>query len=76
MRDELRRKFEAMEARAAEEDASDQEEFGSGNGRILPENLADTRRRIQEVPAAIQELERVTPAGEPTPQHNPLTAQA
>lgn len=73
MRDELRQKFEKLEAQAAQEDACDQEVLGSGNGRTLPENLADTQRRIQEVDAALEELARVTAAGETIPKHIPLT---
>ncbi len=73
MKQELEQKFEELQAQSDQDDAREQEVFGSGNGRSLPEDLASTRRRLQEVDASLEELKRITQAGETTPKRIPLT---
>ncbi len=73
MKQELEKKFEELTALADTEDAQEQEVFGSGNGRTLPEALSQTQNRIEEVDRALEELKRVDAAGETTPKRIPLT---
>src|SRR5215218_425548 len=72
MKQELAKKFEELTAQADQEDAREQEVFGPGNGRSLSEELASTERRLQQVDAALEELERITEAGETVPKRIPL----
>lgn len=73
MQTALRQKFAELTAQAEAEDTRDEETFGAGSPHKLPEELADTNRRLQQVDAALAELDRVTAAGETVPCRIPLT---
>ena len=73
MQSELAQRFAELETQAAEEDASDQEQFGDGVAHRLPEELADVQRRQQKIADALAELERIKQAGEEPPKRIPLT---
>jgi hypothetical protein len=73
MQAELAKKFTELEALAASEDARDEEVFGANSPHKLPEELADTGRRLAQVEAALAELQRVEAAGETVPGRIPLT---
>lgn len=68
----LAEKFAALEERVTAEDAREEEALGAC-AATLPAELADARRRLSEVDAALAELSRVTAAGETLPSRLPLT---
>jgi len=70
---ELSAKFSELEARAAAEDAREEETFGTGSAHQLPAEMADVQRRREQVEAALAELQRVEAAGETLPKRLPLT---
>lgn len=76
MRKELAQKFAELETQAAAEDARDEEVLGAGRSHQLPEELAETKRRLEHVDAALAELKRVEQTGETTPSRVPLTDPA
>jgi transposase len=73
MREELRKKFEELEAQANAEDARDEELYGQDGTPPSPPELSDARRRLEQVEAALAELQRVEAAGETVPSRIPLT---
>jgi transposase len=73
LREELRRKFAEFESRAAGEDTRDDELLGGASSPPLPAELADARRRLQQVEAALAELQRAEASGETAPSRVPLT---
>lgn len=73
MKTELAAKFAALEARAAAEDAREEETFGTLSAHQLPAEMADVQRRREQVDAALAELQRVEEAGETLPKRLPLT---
>ncbi|MEX0700845.1 MAG: IS1182 family transposase [Planctomycetales bacterium] len=73
LRAELARLYEEQERRLAEEDLREQTLFGSIEKSKLPEDLADTARRLARVDAALAELDRVEKAGESVPRRIPMT---
>jgi hypothetical protein len=73
MQAELRKQFEELAAETAAEDVRDEETFGPASAYRLPPELADTRRRLEQVEAALAELQRVEAEGETVPSRIPLT---
>ena len=78
LREELAAKFTELEARLALHDTTDEERLVGGLTPEVPTSdllveLADVRRRRQQIDAALAELERATQAGEPLPKRLPLT---
>jgi len=73
MRAELAAKCAELEAQAVAEDARDEELLGDASRYQLPSELADTRRRQDQVEAALAEIERLTEAGETVPARLPMT---
>ncbi len=73
MQTQLAGKYAELEARAADEDRRDEETFGPDSAGRLPAELADVRRRREQVEAALAELERAAAAGETPPSRVPLT---
>jgi len=64
-------KFAEFAAEA--EDARDEEVFGLASPHLLPAELADARRRQQQIEAALAELNRLEAAGQTLPSRLPLT---
>jgi transposase len=73
MRTALAAKYAELEAKAAAEDARDEEAFGAGAAPVLPKELANVKRLQEQVEAALAELERMRQAGETVPKRLPLT---
>jgi transposase len=69
----LAEKFEELEARLQANDLSDEEQFGESSEHTLDEELADAKRREQQIEKAIEELDRMESAGEEPPKRLPLT---
>lgn len=73
LRSELAERYVELEQRLAEEDAREEAQFAGHAASELPTELADTRRRLRQVDAALAELARVEAAGEKAPSRIPLT---
>lgn len=73
MREELRKKFEELEAQAKTEDARDEETYGQDGASPSSPELNDTRRRLAQLDAALAELQRVEEEEETVPSRIPLT---
>lgn len=67
---ELQEKFDQMRALAEKEDAQGEV---LASGRRLPDELADTERRLARVDAALAEIARLEEAGETPPARLPTT---
>jgi hypothetical protein len=72
MQKELAARFEALEAKAAEEDARDEERFVSLESGPFAKELANLKHQQEQVAAALAELERIQQAGETVPSRIPL----
>lgn len=72
-KEELAAKFAALEAKAAQADAADDEQLGTDHGHELSEELADVERRRRQVDAALAEIDRLEAAGEKVPNRIPIT---
>lgn len=70
---ELQAKFEELEAKTAAADAADEELLGAANAHALDEELADVKRRRDQVDAALAELERLSEEGQKLPARVPIT---
>jgi transposase len=73
MQKELAARFEELEAKIEAQDTQDDEVFASAEPCTSRKELADLKRRQEEVAAALAELERVEQAGETVPSRVPLT---
>lgn len=69
----LREKCEELLQEAEAEDTRDAALYGGGSPHRLPAELADAQQRLQQVDAAVAELDRVVAAGETVPSRIPLT---
>jgi transposase len=65
--------FEEYAKQAEAEDARDEEVLGPRAAHTLPPELADARRRQEQIAAAITELDRLKAAGEAPPPRLPVT---
>jgi transposase len=70
---ELSEKFDEMEAKIAQADKQDDEQFGDTNDRQLSKELADVSRRRTKVDAALAEIERLEKAEQKVPARVPTT---
>jgi len=70
---ECEAKFAAYQAQADAEDACDEETFGLQAPHALPAELADAKRRKQQIEAALTELARLKEAGLAPPPRLPIT---
>lgn len=70
---ELSEKFDELEAKVAEADKQDDQQFGNANGRQLNKELADVSRRKKQVEAALAEIERLETADQKVPARVPTT---
>lgn len=73
MKAELAQKFAELEAKLEATDEQDQERFGDQSAHALSEELADVKRRQQQVEAALAELKRMEAAEETIPNRLPIT---
>lgn len=73
MREELAAKYAELEAALEAADARDEEVLGSQSLLESSEELADVKRRRDQVDAALAEIRRVEDAGETRPKRIPLT---
>jgi Transposase DDE domain len=73
MREELAEKFRELDGRVSAADAEEDAALGVGVSATLPAELADVRRRLSQVDAALAELARAEAAGETSPKRVPLT---
>lgn len=69
----LAEKFEELEAKAKTADDQDEERFGDDSSHTLSDELADVKRRKEQVDAAIEELMRIEQAAETVPKRLPIT---
>ena len=70
---ELSKKFDELEAKIAQADKQDDEQFGDTNDRQLSKELADVSRRRTRVDAALAEIERLEKADQKVPARLPTT---
>lgn len=73
MKQELAEKFAELEAKAATADARDDEVFGEQSAHRLSAELADVKRRCEQLDAALAEIERMEQANETVPKRIPIT---
>lgn len=71
MREELRQTYAELEARLVAEDARE-DEIVHETGGSVPEKLAAVAQRLQQVDAALVELNRIAEAGETVPGRLPV----
>lgn len=72
-RAELAAKFQELAAQAEAEDARDEELFDTHSPHELPPELADSKRRLEQLDAVLQSLERGQEAGRAVPKRVPIT---
>lgn len=72
-RAELQAKFDELTAQAEAEETRDEERFALGGPSKLPAELADIRRRQQQIDQALQELDRLEKSGQTPPKRLPIT---
>lgn len=73
MKQELEKKFAELEAQTAAADAAADEVFGDQSSHTLSAELTDVQRRLEQVDAALAELQRMEQAQETIPPRIPLT---
>ena len=72
-RDELAAKYEELTRQAEAEDARDAELFETGRTQEMPRELLDTKRRIKQIDATLQDLEQAKNEGRAVPNRVPIT---
>jgi len=70
---ELSEKFDELEAKIAQADKQDDEQFGDTNDRQLSKELSDVSRRRTKIGAALEEIERLEMADQKVPARVPTT---
>jgi transposase len=73
LKQELAEKFAQLEAKTDAADAEEAECLGDASAHTLPNELADVKRRQQQVDAALAQIERIEAAGETVPNRLPIT---
>lgn len=73
LKQELAEKFAELESKMQTADEQDEERLGSQTSHELSEELADVKRRQQQVDAALSELKRMEEAEETIPKRIPIT---
>lgn len=72
-RGELAAKFDELNRQSEVEDTQDEELFEAGSTHVLPAELQDQRRRLEQLDAALKELDRLAEEGRSVPQRIPVT---
>lgn len=72
-RDQLAAKFAEFTRQAEADDARDDELFESHSAHELPPELHDKQRRLTQIEATLQDLERTQTAGGAVPKRVPIT---
>jgi transposase len=70
---ELAKKYDELEAKMAQADQQDEEQFGNSNINKLSQELADVSRRKIKVDAALAEIERLEKSNQKVPTRVPTT---
>jgi len=73
MKRELAEKFAELEAKTKAADARDEELLGDDSTHTLSDELADVKRRRQQVDVALAEIERLEESSQTVPKRLPMT---